>query len=338
MSQSAIPYCDETLNVVTGCSGEGCPCAPNPQAETGADRKGRCWARALCHRFPKLHGGAGYCPECDEGTEPDLPPSPNLECENCGSVWRGGPPFSRVVLHPEALEKLAKARKPKVWLVSALGDLFDKQVSFDFVDEVLNLAMLRPEHTLLLLTKQAERMAAYARDPAHTGYGILGYHLHNLWLGVTVCSQADADERIPLLLDTPAAHRWVSYEPALGPVNLTPYIGGRTHQCRCGFHETENELICWGRYFECKDCGEKTIIRPAVNWVVAGCESGPGARPCPTEWLLNVRQQCYDAGVKAYIKQAQYSKWGDPVKRVLVRFEPEPEQLPWTLAKAGPKR
>lgn len=295
---SSIPYVDEVLSVTTGCSGDGCPCAGRS-----------CWAEAMVKRFPKLHQKQG-----------DL-----------AYRWPINVPFSQVVCHPEALDKLAHWRKPRVVLVSALGDLFDKQVPAEFIREVWSwmVSPAQSRHTYLVLTKQPQRMGDFHAVRCVLHGAVPG---DNIWLGVSVWDQESADRMIPLLLDTPAAHRWVSYEPALGPVKLTPYIGLRTHQCRCGFHETENELMLLGgdRWF-CSDCGEQTTIRGAVNWVVAGCESGRGARPCETSWLLNVAAQCEQAGVPCYLKQLR-----DATGK-LIRREPEAQELPWTLASKRPR-
>jgi protein gp37 len=105
----------------------------------------------------------------------------------------------------------------------------------------------------------------------------VGWPMKNLWLGVSVEDQKTADERIPLLLQTPAAVRWVSYEPALGPVDF-------------------------GRYLPSDGYGQSCAGEP-INWVVAGGESGPGARPFRTEWARDVIAQCKAAGVPCFVKQ-----------------------------------
>lgn len=107
------------------------------------------------------------------------------------------------------------------------------------------------------------------------------FPLPNIWLGVSVENQTTADERIPFLLDTPAAVRWLSCEPLLGPVNLEDYIYTRFHMG--GARDMYNQ----------------------VDWVVAGGESGLGARPCDPDWIRGLRDQCQTAGARFFFKQ-----WG----------------------------
>ena len=100
------------------------------------------------------------------------------------------------------------------------------------------------------------------------------FALPNLWAGITVCNQQEADEKIPILLDTPAAHRWLSYEPALGPL----------------------ELLHHGSFTPC-------FGQNGIEWVVSGSESGPGRRPTPHDNFRSLRDQCVDAGVDYFLKQ-----------------------------------
>ena len=102
----------------------------------------------------------------------------------------------------------------------------------------------------------------------------------NVWLGVSVENQATADERVPLLLQTPAAVRFVSYEPALGPVDFEPWLWP-TRECAGGFF-----------------CDERSL-----DWIIVGGESGPGARPFDVQWARSVVQQCDEAGVHCFVKQ-----------------------------------
>ncbi len=115
-----------------------------------------------------------------------------------------------------------------------------------------------------------------------------------IWLGVSVENQAAADERIPELLRTPAAVRWLSCEPLLGPVEI------RGERDRCGDCDP-----CLGGA-PCSVTGTHlNALHPdGINWIVAGCESGPGARPCDVMWLRSLRDQCAAAGVAFFLKQA----------------------------------
>jgi hypothetical protein len=117
--------------------------------------------------------------------------------------------------------------------------------------------------------------------------------LGNIWLGVSIEDQATADERIPHLLKTPAAVRFISAEPLLGPVDLRPilYAG----ECRA----------CSGRG-TCGVCDRGVVQRAAIDgldWVIVGGESGPGARPCDVAWIRDIIAQCRNAGVPVFCKQ-----------------------------------
>lgn len=121
----------------------------------------------------------------------------------------------------------------------------------------------------------------------------------NLWLGVSVEDQQTADERIPILLQTPAAVRWISAEPLLGPVDLTklPIPDDALlpeHVTSHGFH------------FNALHRDEDTYMHSTkhhLDWVVAGGESGPGARPCDMAWIRSIMEQCKAASVPVFVKQ-----------------------------------
>jgi protein gp37 len=114
-----------------------------------------------------------------------------------------------------------------------------------------------------------------------------GNPLANVWLGVSVEDQARADERIPLLLQTPSAVRFISAEPLLGSVDL-----------RSGGDVTEVGYIDWLRGFD----GSDPPI-PRLDWVIVGGESGPGARPFHIEWARAIVTQCQAAHVPVFVKQ-----------------------------------
>src|SRR3990170_4343202 len=118
-------------------------------------------------------------------------------------------PFA-VTPHPERLQEPLSWKKPQRIFVCSMGDLFHEAVSFSFVRRVLDIVDSCPQHTFLFLTKRPERMEYYPR--------------RNVWLGVSVENQETEDERIPLLLQPPAAKRFVSYEPALGPVDFSAFL------------------------------------------------------------------------------------------------------------------
>ena len=196
-------------------------------------------------------------------------------CTNCYArrmmgryAGRKGWPASpdAVTLFPDRLDMPLHWRRPRRIFVVSMGDLFHEAVPFEFIDRVIvTMTSFAPQHTYLLLTKRPARMREillnYEDSPAP-----------NIWLGVTCENQARADERIPLLLQTPAAVYWVSHEPALGAITYPP------------------EFLALG---------------PRA-WLVTGGESGPGARPSHPDWFRHDRNQCQAAGVPFFFKQ-----WGE---------------------------
>jgi protein gp37 len=183
--------------------------------------------------------------------------------------FRGPDPESQVGFRDDRLSLPGRARKPAAWAV--WSDLFHPAVKDLEISAALHCAGHASRHILVVLTKRPERMARWSRW--------FGDWPRNVWAGVTVCNQAEADEKIPLLLQVPAAVRFVSYEPALGPVDLR----------YAAFNGTDSLESLEG-----------------LHWVIAGGESGPGARPAHPDWFRSVRDQCQAAGVPFLFKQ-----WGE---------------------------
>jgi protein gp37 len=215
-----------------------------------------------------------------------------------GPVWNG-----QVRFNEQWLTQPLTWRKPSRIFVCAHGDLFHEKVPDEWIDQVFAVMALAPQHTFQALTKRADRMRSYIGDLSqlrrdrrgeaaasidkHFPLETLRWPLPNEWLGVSVEDQARADERIPLLLDTPAAVRFISAEPLLGPVDLNRYL--------------------W-LYDE---SGATNIRRPLggwdqpqpLGWIICGGESGPGARPMHPSWARSLRDQCAAAGVPFFFKQ-----------------------------------
>lgn len=220
-------------------------------------------------------------------------------------------------------------REPLLVFVNSMSDLFHEDVPFEFIDKVFAVMALTPQHTYQVLTKRPARMAEYLNDfsqlsserrhyavewlqykhPAISvsqktplmilnrpwGNWELPWPLPNVWLGTSVENQATADERIPHLLRCPAAVRWLSCEPLLGPVDLTyaasyliDPLPPRVN--RSDYVQAARRLIM---------CGN-------IQWVVVGGESGKGARPMHPDWARSLRDQCQAAGVPFFFKQ-----WGE---------------------------
>lgn len=175
--------------------------------------------------------------------------------------------------HPERLDKPLHWRKPRRIFVCSMSDLFHEAFTWDQRWDVLDVVEDCPQHTFIVLTKRAREM----HDFFAANEDRQGWPPANLWLGVTVENQAH-DERIPILLDTPAAVRFVCCEPLLGAVDL--------HQVDEGPH---HEII---------------------DWVIAGGENGPGARSMQPEWALDLWRQCKATGVPFWFKG--WGAAGDP--------------------------
>ena len=275
---TAIEWTDATWNPVRGCSrvSQGCV---------------NCYAERVARRF------AG-------------PGQPYEGLTNEHGRWNG-----TVRLVSRALDQPSRWRKPRRIFVNSMSDLFHEALSFEDILGIFQ-AMALPEcvkHTFQVLTKRPERMAAFM---AWAGDGRLanqwpwdGQPLDNVWLGVSVEDQATADERIPHLLRVPARVRFLSMEPLLGPVDLTacaPYtLGG--DEANPGVMNAFNGL-CF-HPLTCVDPPRLGGTADGIQWVIAGGESGPNARPMHPQWARSLRDQCAGANVPFFFKQ--WGEWAD---------------------------
>jgi protein gp37 len=282
--QTKIEWCDATWNPLAGCSKVSAGCK-------------NCWAIRQAVRLasnpatPQYHGtisGAGHY------------------------NWTG-----KVNLAPErVLTWPLRKQKPRRIFVNSMSDLFHEAVPDDWIDRIFAVMALCPQHTFLVLTKRPQRMRDYlANRKACVAHAILdqrqvpyerraavaramvppsgpgqGWPLPNVWLGVSVEDQATSDERIPRLLHTPAAKRFVSAEPLLGPIDLTRLrVGGVAPvDALNGRHGLALDEPC-----------------ERLDWVIAGGESGPGARPMHPDWPRALCDQCMAGDVPFFFKQ-----WG----------------------------
>lgn len=298
MPKTAIEWCDYSWPVLNGCrrKSEGCR---------------NCYAERLAatrlRNTAKYKGLAMYT----EG----------------GPRWTGAP---RLWLPDLAMP--LKLRKPSRIFVADMGDLFFEENSFEDIAAVFGVMAAAPRHTFQVLTKRPERAAewfawvaalethlrAFPRAPklecAMRAQNLIGQHwtvpnvsewpLPNVWVGVSVEDQKTADERIPLLLQLPAAVRFASAEPLLGRIDL--------RAIPANYAVTQGDMLdslsgCeW--YDQDTPYGRARPLEPAsngprVDQVIVGGESGPGARPFDAEWARALVQQCADAGVAAFVKQ-----------------------------------
>lgn len=234
--------------------------------------------------------------------------------------------FEEVQVHPERLEDPLKWRKPKRIFVNSMGDLFHEKVSLWFIARVFASMAVAKQHTFLVLTKRPHIMQGLLGNPAWAdevqtmvwsikSAELIDWPLPNVWLGVSAEDQKTADERIPLLLQTPAAVRFVSCEPLLGPVEISKYLAPfMTIHIEPGAQpETLNALAQLGRAAYKQFCDEGLL-----DWTIAGGESGPGARPMHPDWARSLRDQCQAAGVPFFFKQwgewlHENQIWKDPI-------------------------
>lgn len=240
--------------------------------------------------------------------------------------WTG-----RVELIHEKLGEPLHWKQPRRIFVCSMSDLFHCLLDDEDIDTVFAVMALCRQHTFLVLTKRPHRMADYMNlqsDNRIEGFsvrfaeeaigaqarrisngkhsGLLELPLPNVHMGVSVEDQATADARIPLLLQTPAALRWVSIEPMLSEIDISTYLFGNPQQTRsreyvsremaidAGFPEMEGSLYSDEEW-------EQTT--PRLDWVVCGSESGPGARPMDEDWVRAIRDQCVEARVPLFYKQ-----------------------------------
>ena len=227
----------------------------------------------------------------------------SVGCENCWAAsyhrrWRK--PFAPT-FHPEKLDEPLRLRKPAVIGVSFMGDLFHEEIDSWDIKSILCRMNAAASHRFLVLTKRPRRMQ---REVSAHVAAQRGYIEPNVYLGVSVEDQATADERIPILLDTPAAHRWVSLEPQIGPVALQPWLS-RGIVNRDGTEITREQLMA--------DESGVFRARDAVDWVIQGCESGARRRPFDIGWARSVRDQCAEAGCAYYLKQMPKAGDGMPL-------------------------
>jgi protein gp37 len=296
--RSKIEWTDATWNPLVGCSrvSQGCV---------------NCYAERHAYRFAR-QAGTVY-----EGT---------------AKLVNGKPTFTgRVNINARMLDAPLRWRRPRRIFVNSMSDLFHENVPDTVINVIFAIMSLAPQHTFQVLTKRPERMLSYlsrpalARTIAEEGFGMVCEAVHrnprtrvgkgvklvgdiahlqawplpNLWLGVSVEDQDAANARIPLLLQTPAAVRFLSCEPLLGAVNLTE-IRRREGEDLNEWHFIDNALTG----FRAHKCGGAT--GPKIDWVIAGGESGPRARPMHPDWVRSLRDQCAGFGLPFLFKQ-----WGE---------------------------
>lgn len=310
MADSKIEWTQRVWNPIVGCTIHSPGCK-------------RCYAMRMAWRLQGMAAAGNEALAHYAGT---------VEQSKAGPVWTG-----KVSVAPDdVLTAPLRRKKPTTYFVNSMSDLFHADVPDEVIDRVFAVMALCPQHTFQVLTKRADRMRQYFEGDrtqyalaALTGH-ILGklarplswphsvvLPLPNVWLGVSVEDQQRADERLPHLLATPAAIRWLSCEPLLGPVDLTRVkrfpagtadkefinaVGGRMWTDQTGLPNPDPSWAYPGRPFS---------EGRGLDWIVVGGESGSGARPMHPTWTRSLRDQCAEACVPFFFKQ--WGEWGlDP--------------------------
>lgn len=254
MAKTSIEWAEAVWNPISGCTKVSLGCK-------------NCYAERMAKRLAAM-GVRGYYEH---------------EIVNSNGHWTGN-----IVQIQEAMELPLSWKNPRRIFVNSMSDLFHENVPFETITEIFSVMQKASRHTFLVLTKRAQRMYDWA-----TSFYLGNPALPNIWMGVSVEDQQRANERIPWLLDTPAAVRFVSCEPLLGEVKLYNIPYGNQ-----GWKMNALEGIHWNYLDYQHGCAK-------LNWVICGGESGPGARPMQLDWARSLRDQCQEAGVPFLFKQ-----WG----------------------------
>lgn len=231
---------------------------------------------------------------------------------------RGSRDLVETFVDERVLAQPLRWREPKRIFVANQTDFFGEFYTDEQIAAVFGLMAAARHHTFQVLTKRPERMRRFLKGetcPPHAsmrewcfyaaqrlvGHAALRernpwdheFPLPNVWLGVTAEDQQRADERIPILLDTPAAVRFVSAEPLLGPVNLRSVRRDPASRALLDALDPAET----GRMHPLQNRG------PGLDWCIVGGESGSNSRPCDVEWIRSIVKQCRAAGVPAFVKQ-----------------------------------
>jgi protein gp37 len=270
-----IEWATDTWNPVTGCT----------KVSPGCDH---CYAIPMSRRVEAMQAGQPF------RTKPnDYAGTTIQRYDAAGRVepvdWTG-----KVNLLHDRLDQPIRWSKPRRIFVNSMSDLFHEQVPDAFIAEVFAVMHRAEQHTFQVLTKRHARMRSLLSSDAFHGMVVgaaseytrgadpgVPWPLPNVWVGVSVENQQWANIRVPALLETPAAVRWLSMEPLLGAVTFR-----------------------WAPWTPVVDSDHLDGLR-GLDWIVVGGESGPGARPLHPEWARTIRDACHEAGVPFLFKQ-----WG----------------------------
>lgn len=274
---SNIEWTEQTWNPTTGCD----------RISPGCDR---CYALTMAKRLKGM-GSAKY--------------------QTDGNPTTSGPGFG-IAAHADAIIEPLRWKKPRLVFVNSMSDLFHHGIDTPNLHVIFGVMAATPQHTYQVLTKRHGRMRSLLNNPDFVhmvrhraeGYGHSAtagwiWPLPNVHLGVSVENQKWADIRIPALLDTPAAIRFLSCEPLIGPVTLFPddHTGHK--------QDYDGDAICLDCSTDERHIPWRTVDRGplGIDWVIIGGESGPGARPFNPQWAADLIDQSRQAGAAPFVKQ-----------------------------------
>lgn len=312
MGNTAIEWTDKVWNCLRGCS------RTSPGCEA-------CYAERIAARFS----------------------DPGLAFEGLARRGKNGPRWTgKIQMVVERLVDPLKWTHPRRVFVNSMSDLFHEDLSNEQIAAMFGVMAAAPQHTFQCLTKRAERMAKWfvwverAATECNNGVGMTiaafclahaqresryapalsrnvdrtmaaSWPLSNVWIGVSVEDQQRADERIPHLMRTPAAVRFLSCEPLLGPIKLDlfRFDSGYPAECICGHGHGFTRCPNTGgvaktcHKCECREFARSPGSWTGVDWVIVGGESGPGARLFKTEWARQIVDDCAKRDVACFVKQ-----------------------------------
>lgn len=199
-------------------------------------------------------------------------------------------PF-KITFHEDKLSQPLEWKRSRKIFVCSMGDLFHNDVPTKWINMVFNVIQLAKQHTFLILTKRPVRMQQYIKSVnSCRACPENDIPFPNVWLGVTAENQRTVDERIPILLNTPAAKRFVSVEPMLGHIDLKKCI---QEGITCS--PTRDDF--------CNGCHHSIPIYN-LDWIICGAETGPNARPMNLDWARDLRDQCKETNTPFFFKKA----------------------------------
>jgi protein gp37 len=294
MSKTKIEWTEQTINPTMGCS-------------IVSDECENCYAMKMAARLEAM-GQKDY-----QGTTRKL--------SSGRIVWTG-----KINFNIKKLEEAVKTKKPTVFFIDSMSDLFHPDIPFQFIWKCYVLMSEHPRHTFQVLTKRPERRLEFYKWMAEEmkDFGGLQVQKH-IWEGTSAGTQKALDERAPYIMELktmfPELVVWLSMEPLLESINLEKLLIPCSYYCD---HDEEGFANWMEEHPDAN--GEDYYFsnhhpdKPKLDWVVVGAESGPKARPMQIDWAKKIKDDCKQANVAFYMKQIC-------IKGKKIKYEDFPEDL-----------